>query len=44
MEKTLGKGEIFTRLEGKNIISETRGWGKNILLWANIHPWSILTG
>jgi len=23
----------------KNIFVEKRGWGKNILFWANIHPW-----
>ena len=32
------KGKIFTELRGKNIIFEKRGWGKNILFCASIHP------
>ena len=30
------KGEIFTVLGRKNVNFEKRGWGKNILIWANL--------
>ena len=38
--KKRGKEDIFTVLEGEDIIFEKKGGGgKNILFWVNIYPW-----
>ena len=33
-----GKGEIFTKLGGKNIILEKNGWGKNVTILRKYTP------